>query len=114
MGCHNSTPEHPVRNETTTAYGGPNVNPGGAHGRPGYGGFNHQQHQQPPSMMHQPPPQMGGGYPYNSQGYGGAVAPQLGGPGGGMVGRGVLMFTGLYRYEARTPEDLSFEKGQLF
>ncbi len=114
MGCHNSTPEHPVRNEGTTAYGGQTVNPGGAHSRPGYPPFN-QQHQQPPSMMHhQPPPQMGGGYPYNPQGYGGTVAPQLGGSvmSGGMVGRGVLMFTGLYRYEARTPEDLSFEKGR--
>lgn len=119
MGCHNSKPEHPVRNNQTQAYGGPSAgqpsHPGAAPRSSGYP-YNQQPHQ--PQMMHQPP-QMSGGYPYN-QGFGGAaMVPQLGG--GGPVpqlgggnrggGHGVLMFIALYRYEARTPEDLSFEKG---
>ena len=29
-----------------------------------------------------------------------------------MMGGGALVFLGLYKYEARTAEDLSFDKGQ--
>ena len=112
MGCQNSTPEHPVKKDNTKAYGGPNVNQSG-HGGPnrtGYPSYN-----QPPPHHAQP---MGGGYPapFNQGGYAGQqMVPQMGGGvpqlGGGMGGgRGVLMFIALYRYEARTPEDLSFDK----
>ena len=121
MGCHSSTPEQPTRKNDTRAYSGPNasqVGGGGAGGnRGGYPPYN----QPPPRMGQQPPPHMGGGYPpYNpgpSPGFGPpSMVPHIGGGvpnvGGGIVGHGVLTFIGLYRYDARTPEDLSFEKGQ--
>ncbi len=113
MGCNNSTPEHPVKKDNTKAYGGPNAGQPvhGGQNRPGYPPYN-----QPPQQHHPQP--MGGGYPsYNQGGFGGGqMVPQIGGGvpqlGGGNMGggRGVLMFTALYRYEARTPEDLSFDK----
>ena len=42
-------------------------------------------------------------------------APTVGVIGGGPARpTGALMFVGLYRYDARTHEDLSFDKGNLF
>lgn len=77
---------------------------GGRPGPPGYmgppqmGGHHQMPHQMGPPQMGGVVPQLGGG------------VPQVGGA-RGLGGRSALMFIGLYRYEARTPEDLSFEKG---
>lgn len=60
--------------------------------------------QQP--MQHHAPPNLGN-YPGQPPRLGGV--PRIGG--GPMMGGGALVFIGLYKYEARTAEDLSFEKG---
>lgn len=53
---------------------------------------------------------MRAGHP--NMGYPG-MAPSLAPPGQvGGARRGALMFLGLYKYEARTAEDLSFDKGE--
>ena len=104
MGCCGSTPEQPRTKSDSLAYG-QNQNVPGRSPYP---------YNQPPSVTSvQPQRAGGGGYPYNPQSFGGsAMVPQIGsGPQVG-GGRGVLMFVGLYRYDARTPEDLSFEKGK--
>ena len=124
MGCCASAPEQPRKKSNSMSY----TNQGGGGGGGPVGGANSYQHK----------PMNAGGYPpsaaypsnaaprgpgYNMGGPpqigGGAMVPQVGGAvphigGGGTMGggRSALMFIGLYRYEARTPEDLSFDKGQ--
>lgn len=123
MGCCASAPEQPRKKSNSMSY----TNQGGG-GVP-VGGANSYQHKPmnaggyPPSAAYPSsaaprgppgynmggPPQMGGPSMVPQVG---AAVPHIGGAGTMGGGRSALMFIGLYRYEARTPEDLSFDKGQ--
>lgn len=120
MGCCTSAPEQPRKKTNSMSYTGGHptnnapvsqppasypYNPSGGH--PSMGGAHHGVGG-PPRMGG--PPQMGGPQAF-------MPPPQLGGVptmGGASARRGnaALMFIGLYHYEARTPEDLNFEKGE--
>lgn len=119
MGCCGSTEKpHPKTGSVSYGQKSHTANPVSPHGP---GGYQPPQHtSQPPQMarINNPqPPQMSHGYPPGGMppqlGFG--SVPQVGVPQVGrpqFSNRGALMFIGLYRYDARTPEDLSFEKGE--
>ena len=127
MGCCTSAPEQPRKKSNSMSYKANPGPPGGAGGpppgsqqvpanyryTPGMGhpgapvGGHIRQGPPPQGYMMGGPPQVGG---HMVPQVGGAMVPQVGG-GPQFKQRSALMFVGLYRYDARTPEDLSFEKG---
>ena len=123
MGCCGSSAEKPRQNPSSISYGqqgsrsgkgappGSNPNMGGGPAYPSYPQQPQPGYRQPPVQHQQavgyhagPPPTLGGG--------GVGAVPRIPGAGGPMMGGGALVFLGLYKYEARTAEDLSFDKGQ--
>lgn len=114
MGCCGSSAEKPRQKPDSVSYaqqgsargkGPPPNSAPNMGGGPGYPPY--QQQAQP---YRQQPAQLA-----PNLGYTGAPPPQLGAvpriPGGPTMTGGALVFLGLYKYEARTAEDLSFEKG---
>lgn len=124
MGCCGSSAEKPRQNPSSISYGqqgsrnkgappASNPNMGGGPAYPSYPQQTQPGYRQPPVQQH---PQGGMSYhPGAPPNLGGGVVgsvPRIAGAGGPVMGGGALVFLGLYKYEARTAEDLSFDKGQ--